>query len=195
LSPRPIEFPVEGLSDGVVRLRLLAEADVSAITAAVQDPEIPRWTTVPRPYGEGDARQFLRSAITGLAAGTDLATAIVDADDGRLLGAIGLHGLDPATGRSHAGYWVAAEARRRGAASRALRLLCGYGFEQLGVERIELWIDPQNAASLRVAERVGFRREGLLRSFMPIQGERRDMLMFSLLPGELDDPRAPATAR
>jgi RimJ/RimL family protein N-acetyltransferase len=47
----PIEFPVEGLSDGVVRLRLMAEADVGAIVAACQDPEIPRWTRVPEPYG------------------------------------------------------------------------------------------------------------------------------------------------
>jgi ribosomal-protein-alanine N-acetyltransferase len=185
MSPRPIEFPVEGLSDGVVRLRLIVDADVPAIVEAVQDPEIPRWTTVPRRYGDQDARQFQRTAAAGLAAGTDLPVLIVDAENGQLLGAVGVHGLDPATSRCHAGYWVTAPARRRGVASRALSLLCGYVFEQLGVQRIELWIDPQNLASVRVAEKVGFRREGLLRSFMEIGGERRDMLMYSLLPGEL----------
>jgi ribosomal-protein-alanine N-acetyltransferase len=185
LSPRPIEFPVEGLSDGVVRLRLIADADLPAVVEAVQDPEIPRWTAVPQPYGQQDARQFRRMAATGLEAGTDLPVLIVDARDDRLLGAVGLHGIDPGTGRCHAGYWIAAEARRRGVASRALGLLCGYALEQLHVKRIELWIDPQNAASMGVAERVGFHREGLLRSFMPIQGRRRDMLMYSLLPGEL----------
>jgi RimJ/RimL family protein N-acetyltransferase len=51
--------------------------------------------------------------------------------------------------------------------------------------RIEVWIDPGNVASLKVAERVGFTREGLLRSFMAIEGRRRDMLTYSLLPGEL----------
>jgi [ribosomal protein S5]-alanine N-acetyltransferase len=185
LSPRPIEFPVEGLSDGVVRLRLIADADLPAIVAAARDPEIPRWTRVPEPYGEEHARQFQRSATIGLAAGTDLPVLIADAADDRLLGAVGLHGLDPSTGRCHAGYWVAAEARHRGIASRALGLLCGYGFDELDVKRIEVWIDPENVASLRVAERVGFTREGLLRSFMPIAGRRRDMLMYSLLPGEL----------
>ena len=88
-------------------------------------------------------------------------------------------------GRCSAGYWVAAPARRQGVARRALRLLCRYAFDELDVRRIELWIDPNNAASLAVAEAVGFTREGLLRSFMPIQGQRRDMLMYSLLPGEL----------
>ena len=185
MSPRPIEFPVEGLSDGVVRLRLMGDADLPAIVAAVQDPEIPRYTTVPDTYGEEEARHWQRMATTGVAAGTDLPTLIVAADDDRLLGAVGVHGLDPATGRCSAGYWVAAPARGRGVASRALALLCRYAFEQLEVKRIELWIDPENAPSLGVARRVGFSREGLLRSFMPIKGRRRDMLMYSLLPGEL----------
>jgi RimJ/RimL family protein N-acetyltransferase len=64
-------------------------------------------------------------------------------------------------------------------------LLCAYAFDELGVQRVELWIDPDNKPSLGVAESVGFTREGLLRSFMPIRGVRRDMLMYSLLPGEL----------
>jgi ribosomal-protein-alanine N-acetyltransferase len=185
LSPRPIEFPIEGLSDGVIRLRLMADADVADVVAAVQDPEIPRYTTVPHPYGEEEARQWRRMASTGIEGGTDLPTLIVDAEGGGLLGAVGIHGVDPASGRCSAGYWVAARARGRGVASRGLRLLCRYAFDELDVQRVELWIDPDNSASLGVAEAVGFTREGLLRSFMPIQGVRRDMLMYSLLPQEL----------
>jgi [ribosomal protein S5]-alanine N-acetyltransferase len=192
--PAAIEFPVEGLSDGVVRLRLMAETDIPAIVEAVQDPEIPRWTRVPDPYGDGDAREWQRMATTGLRAGTDVPTLVVDADDDRLLGAVGVHNLDPATGRCSAGYWVAGPERGRGVASRALRLLCLYAFDELGAQRIELWIEPANASSLRVAEAAGFHREGLLRSFVPIREVRRDMLMYSLLPEDLSrgagpDPR------
>ena len=171
MSPRPIEFPVDGLSDGVVHLRLIAEADIPAIVDAVQDPEIPRWTRVPDPYSEEDGRHFHRMATTGREAGTDLATVIVDADDGHLLGTIALHNIDPENGRCTGGYWIAAPERRRGVARRALALLCRYGFEELDVQRIELWIDPTNTASLRVAVVAGFHREGLLRSFVPIRGE------------------------
>jgi ribosomal-protein-alanine N-acetyltransferase len=185
LSPRPISFPVVGLTDGVVRLRLLAEADLPDVVAAVQDPEIPRWTTVPHPYGDDEARQWRRASTIGIEAGTDLPTVIVSADGGELLGAAGIHGIDPASGRCSAGYWVAARARGRGVASRAMRLLCRFAFEELRVKRVELWIDPDNTRSLGVAESVGFTREGLLRSFMPIQGQRRDMLMYSLLPSEI----------
>ncbi len=180
-----IEFPVEGLGDGVVRLRLITDADVPAIVQAVQDPDIPRFTTVPDPYGEGEARLWQRTAAAGIRSGSDLATLIVDEGEGTLLGSVGLHNLDPESGRCSAGYWVAAPARARGVARRGLRLLCPYAFTELGVQRIELWIEPANAASLRVAEAVGFHREGLLRSFMYVGGERRDMLMYSLLPQDI----------
>ena len=181
---RAIEFPVEGLSDGVVRLRLMTEADIPTVVEAVQDPEIPRFTTVPEEYGEQEARHWQRMATTGLSAGTELATVIVDPDDGRLLGAVGLHNVSPETGRCSAGYWVAAGERGRGVARRGLALLCRFAFDDLSVQRIELWIEPANPASQRVAESVGFSREGLLRSFMQVGGRRRDMLMYSLLPGD-----------
>jgi RimJ/RimL family protein N-acetyltransferase len=185
LSPAPIEFPVEGLTDGVVRLRLMAEADVDAVVTAVQDPEIERWLTIPWPYGTEQAQQWLRTSSAGLAAGTDVPTLIVDAEDGRLLGSAGIHGLDPGSGRCAAGYWIVAGERGRGLAARALALLCGYAFGELRAQRIEVWIEPDNSQSLAVAERVGFQREGLLRSFTPVAGIRRDMLMYSLLPDDL----------
>ena len=185
MSPRPIEFPIGGLTDEVVVVRLLADADLPAIVEAARDPEIPRFTRVPSPYGEGDARQFQRAAENGLAAGNELATVIADAGDGRLLGTVALHNIDAANRRCSAGYWVAAPERGRGVARRALSLLCRFGFAELALERIELWVEPANDASLRVAEAVGFRREGLLRSFAEVGGRRRDMLMYSLLPGDL----------
>ncbi len=69
---------------------------------------------------------------------------------------------------------------------RALRLLCRYGMDELALQRLELITDPENHASQRVAAKVGFQREGVLRSHLPHpDGRRRDSVMFSLLPGEL----------
>jgi RimJ/RimL family protein N-acetyltransferase len=186
---RRIEFPVEGLSDGVVRIRMIADIDLEAITDACQDREISRYTTIPSPYRRHHAREWQQRAAAGMAAGTEIGAVVVDASTDAVLGSVGLHGIDPATGRCAGGYWVAREARGRGVATRAMRLLCGYAVREPGIERIELWIEPSNLASQRVAEAVGFRREGLMRSFMPIQGRRRDMLMYSLLPGDLVDGR------
>jgi RimJ/RimL family protein N-acetyltransferase len=87
---------------------------------------------------------------------------------------------------SHIGYWCASEARGRGVTARALRLLCKHSFDELELGRLELITDPDNRASQRVAEKVGFRREGVLRSHLAHpDGRRRDSVMFSLLPGEL----------
>lgn len=190
MSPRPIRFPVEGLTDGTVRLRLMTGADVDAVAEACQDPEIARFTTVPSPYRPRHAREWLTQSRGGLESGTELHTLIVDHASDVVLGSAGISGIDSATGRCASGYWVRADARGRGVATRALNQLSEFAFDALGVQRIEVWIDPENAASRRVAERVGFHREGLLRSFMPINGVRRDMLMYSLLPGELADHHA-----
>ena len=151
----------------------------------MQDPEIPRFTTVPSPYGEEEARHWQRSATTGVR--RDRPPGARRRRRGRApLGAVGLHNLDPET-RALLGRILGRRARPRpgGCRPRALALLCRFAFDELGVKRIELWIEPVNDASLRVADAVGFHREGLLRSFMPIGGVRRDMLMYSLLPEDL----------
>jgi len=188
LSPRPIEFPVEGLSDGVVRLRLPAEADVPRIVEACRDPEVGRYTTVPNPYQASHTVEWMQRGLAGITAGTDLHTVIAEADGSDVLGTISLHEINRAANRCVAGYLTAPWARRRGVAGRALYLMCRFGFDELRVARVEVTIEPGNAASRATAESVGFREEGLLRSYMSVAGARRDMLMYSLLPGDLHRP-------
>lgn len=178
---RPIEFPVEGLSDGSVLLRLRSDADLPAVVEACQDPEIPRWTRVPDHYGGREAREWAGEAARQHEAGEGLHLLIVDARDGQLLGSIGIHRIVEEERRCDIGYWLAREARGRGVMTRAVRLLSGWAFSELGVERIEVIVDPRNAASRAVAERAGFRFEGVLRSYVVIKDRRRDMAMYSLL--------------
>ena len=87
------------------------------------------------------------------------------------------------------GYWLAGEARGQGYISRAVRVLARWAFDDLQLARLELTADPENIASQRVAERCGFRKEGHLRSDIVVHhsGERRDSLVYGLLPGELKD--------
>ena len=83
------------------------------------------------------------------------------------------------------GYWVAPEQRRRGAASRSVRLLTDWAFDTLGIVRVQLMADRRNDASQAVARRCGFQREGVLRSYEDRLGTRIDYVMFSRL---VDDP-------
>jgi RimJ/RimL family protein N-acetyltransferase len=90
------------------------------------------------------------------------------------------------TYRGTIGYWVAAPARGQGICTRALRLLSRHALDELKLQRLELITDPDNVASQRVAEKVGFQREGVLRAHLRHpDGRIRDSVMFSLLPREL----------
>jgi RimJ/RimL family protein N-acetyltransferase len=180
-----IPLPNPPLTDGEIVLRSWEPRDVPAVTAACQDPEIPRWTVVPHNYTERHAREFISGTAADLATGRELALAIVDADD-RLLGALGISNFDWADLKAEIGYWMAPEARRRGVGARATRMLAAWALTSLGLERLELLANPENEASQRLAERAGFTREGTLRRYRRRHGVREDLVMFSLLAEDVE---------
>jgi RimJ/RimL family protein N-acetyltransferase len=87
--------------------------------------------------------------------------------------------------RAEVGYWLALEARGRGHAARAVRLICTWGVRTLGFERIDLLAATGNLRSQSVAERCGFTREALLRSYIRATHERQDMVAYGLLADEV----------
>lgn len=150
------------LRDGDLVLRPLRNSDADAITAACQDPEIPRWTFVPSPYTRADAYAFLTTCEQEAAAGTAANLLAVDAADDRLLGSFGVLDIDRASGSGEIGYWVAAAERGRGLATRAVRLLAAWAADELGLTRLQVLPHKDNAASRRVAEKAGFTDTGRL---------------------------------
>jgi len=152
-----LALPDPPLSDGVVALRAWAPADVPALVAACQDREIPRWTLVPSPYAEADAHGYLRHMAAGWRDGARATFAVVDAAGGDApLGSVALQAIDWDQRAADIGYWVAAPARGRGVATRAVELVAGWAFETLRLERLELRAHGDNAASHAVARRAGF---------------------------------------
>jgi RimJ/RimL family protein N-acetyltransferase len=176
---RPYTRRVE-LRDGDLLLRPWSEDDVDAMVAGCNDPEVARWIpTIPHPYTRDDAIAFLKGEVAP--AHTALAIEL----SGDVVGGIGM-GLNSHEYRATMGYWVAARARGQGICTRALRLLSRHALEELELQRVDLVTDPDNLASQRVAEKVGFQREGILRAHLRHpDGRIRDSVMFSLLPGEL----------
>lgn len=163
----PLPFPDAGLTDGALTLRRWRHDDLDALVAACQDPEIPRWTSVPSPYTNETGTWFLDQCDAWWDAGTDLPTAIVDAGDGGLLGATGIHrigadadapGLDGLA--DEVGYWLAAGARGRGVVTNAVELLSAWCFVTLDRPTLWLRVEPENVRSLAVAGRCGFRDAG-----------------------------------
>ena len=168
------------LRDGDLVLRPWTEDDVPALVAACSDAEISHWIpTIPHPYTDEDAHAFIRGEVRGDHGGMAIEL------DGRIVGGIGL-GLNSHGYRGSIGYWISAPARGQGTCTRAVRLLARHALEDLHLQSVQLVADPENVASQRVAEKVGFQREGVLRAHLRHpDGRIRDSVMFSLLPGEL----------
>lgn len=172
-------------TDGFV-LRPLEPGDVESIRQACQDPEIQRWIpAVPSPYTADDARVFVAWSQQGWRTGERATFVICDRESEGLLGTVGL-----ALGRSEhgvaaVGYWLTREARGKGIATEALKLVSRWAFRDLGIERLELYTEPGNEPSQRVAERAGFTREGVLRGHLQTRDGRRDSVSFSLLPSDI----------
>jgi RimJ/RimL family protein N-acetyltransferase len=182
-----LRFATQLLTDEVVLLRPWRETDVPAKLMAFSEPLVQRFPW-PRstPYTEADARRYFVEQEQARLRGEELNFAFVEPEgDDVVLGGGSLYDVELEQRRAAVGYWLAPEARGRGVATRAVRLIARWAFEDLEVARLELTCSPDNHASQRVAERCGFTRQGLLRSHTQFKGERRDTVVFRLLSGEL----------
>jgi RimJ/RimL family protein N-acetyltransferase len=149
----------------------LAEEHLDAVAAMFDDPGLLRFTRLPVPVPSGFARAWLERYEEGRRDGTNEAFAAVDAD-GRFLGVALAPKIDLAGAEAELGYIVTPEARGRGVATAMLDSLTRWAFAELGMVRLYLVIDVENAASERVAERCGYVREGVMRS-THLKGEVR----------------------
>jgi RimJ/RimL family protein N-acetyltransferase len=105
---------------------------------------------------------------------------ILDPSD-RFLGAIGLNNIDPVNPRANLGYWVRTSAKGRGVATEAVRRIVEWSFANTPLVRLEVVVSVENAPSLRVAEKAGAIREGVLRSRILLHGRMHDAVMFAFI--------------
>ena len=163
----------------MVSLRPPDERDLPAIERGIDDPD------VVRAFGRPtlSARQLLELNRRRWAEGTGATFAICDAAD-ECLGHVFVNITGAA--RGNVGYWLLPEARGKGLATRAVRLISWWALRDLGLARVGLSTELSNHESQRVAERSGFQKEGILRSFNEIDGRRSDCVIFSLLPSDIE---------
>ena len=176
--------PERPLADDVVRLVPLGEPHVAPMRALGDDGDVARFTWVRAPLTDESARAWIDRYVAGWRDGTLGGFAIEGLDDEAFLGFAAVVRLDQEARAAELGYIVAAAARGRGVAVRAVGLLVAWCLGDLGLERVELRIDVANGPSARVAERLGFVREGVLRSMHFKDGLRTDLAVYSRLPGD-----------
>jgi len=109
---------------------------------------------------------------------------IADRESDRLIGNVALFALNREQKHAEIGYSLMPDFQGRGLAQEAVRMALAFAFDALGMERIEADIDPRNAPSCRLVERLGFQREGYLRERWRVNGEICDAAFYGLLRRE-----------
>ncbi|WP_330252036.1 GNAT family N-acetyltransferase [Nocardia sp. NBC_00565] len=178
------------LSDGTVWLSRPTEADIDAIVECCQEPTIGEWVTIPVPYHREHAEAFLTEMVApGWAADSPI-WAVRRSADGPVVGMIGLGQRDAST--REIGFWLVPAHRGCGLMSRAIALVCEFGFhpDGLALARISWRAFVGNHRSAAAVRRNGFHYEGMTRLGSLQRGVRRDTWLAGRLA---TDPSGPAT--
>lgn len=176
LSHTALMDPVELHTPRLI-LRRPGDGEVAAIAEACADPSIQRFVPVPSPYTTDDARRFVATVAREWEGDESYAFAAHVGDE--LVGMTHLARRE--RGFVELGYWAVPAHRRRGYTAEAARRLCQWGFDTLGIHRIDWWAVVGNDGSRAVAESIGFAVEGTLRQRAMLNGVPQDWWVGGLL--------------
>jgi RimJ/RimL family protein N-acetyltransferase len=161
-------------------LRPFQAGDFAGAFELGQDPSVGDWVpALPAGDGTGVEAYFEECRRDGEMLVLVIADRVSDAYLGEVVVVLGEHRV------GELGCGVAQAARRRGLAAEALQLLAQWAIDTLGLGRLQVFVAPQNIAGLRLSQRAGFRREGVLRGYWEADGARLDAVVLSRLPSDL----------
>lgn len=167
-------------------LRTFRPADATRVRLLAGDRAVADTTAnVPHPYLEGMAERWIGTHATLWDEGRSVIFAIVVDGPGLLVGAIGLT-LSPVHGRAELGYWVGREYWGQGYCTEAARAVVAWGFRTLELQRIHATHMIRNPASGRILEKVGMKREGVLRSHIRKWDILEDVAVYGILRDEFE---------
>lgn len=184
------------LSGETFRLRRWRAGDAPALLELARESAAdigPRMMWTDTVTDLAGAEHFIVERLHQWDTGEGYAFVAEDRATGRLLGGGAVGHINRLHRVANLGYFVRTSERGRGLAVALSRLLAEFAFGDLWIQRLEILVEPNNAASLRVAEKLGAVREGILRHRLLIHGVPRDAVVFSLLPGgpPADTPAVP----
>ncbi|WP_328882837.1 GNAT family N-acetyltransferase [Streptomyces sp. NBC_00299] len=189
-------FPNISISTERLVLRPFEDLDIESFTEMMNDELVTAWTSVPQPYTEADARDWITElAPAERTEGRGIVLAVTEFLTQRLVGIVHLQHTDWRVRSSEISYVVAPWARGEGYASEAALATAQWLFQDQKFERLELRTAADNTASQQVAQKIGCISEGVLRGAWIARartdsGEwidvRTDLIIWSLLPEDLE---------
>jgi len=176
------------LTDGVILLRPYKRQDAPDLYKAIRASlkEVGAWLPFAHEnYSLYETQDWVKRHPGEWKKGSTYNFGVYDMKTGETIGGCGINEIDRLNKRANLGYWVRSDRTGQGIAVAATRLLAKWGFDALGLKRIEILVALENTRSLRVAEKAGARREGVLRNRLDLRGRLHDAVMHSLVPGEV----------
>jgi ribosomal-protein-serine acetyltransferase len=176
------------MTSGAIRVRAFRETDIQPLHEAVTESvtEVAPFETWCHPgFSLDEAKEYVEWWIKARTRRTAFYYAVEDAAASRFLGACGISGYSNEHRHAMLGYWVRTPETRRNVATTAAHLVAGAAFDDLGLLRISIGVPAANVASHRVAEKLGAAREGVMRQELVLPSGPSDVVLYSLLPGEL----------
>lgn len=181
---KPERLDVNELLTPRLKLRRFVASDADVAQQLLNDRELASNTrSIPYPYPEGAAAEWIELQQANWEAGKASVFAICDLESSQLIGAIGLE-IAQSDHHAELGYWIGREFRNRGICSEAGKAVLRHGFEHLGLHRIHANFMTRNPASGRVMEKIGMRREGLLRGHARKWGVFEDIIVYGVLASD-----------
>ena len=184
------------LDDGRVRLEPLGLQHLGGLTRAAADGEL--WTLrIANVPDRDDAQGYIERALQGRAEGHRLAFAVIDAASGEVIGSSSYHDIVPELDRIEIGHtWYGKSRQRTHVNASAKMLLMTHAFETLGARLVGWRTDNFNHTSQRAIERLGARRDGVIRHHaLRRDGTVRDTVMYSMTAGEWPEAKAELQSR
>lgn len=167
-----------------LRVRLVTEADLADLLKTNGDAEVTRYLPYAAWQSAADAQAWFERMASAQATGTAHQFVIEHQTSGEVIGSCLLFRHDVGSARAELGYVLGRAHWGHGYMAEALEALLDCAFGPLGLRRLEAEIDPRNTASLRLIERLGFTREGLLRQRWVAKGQSVDVVIHGLLRDE-----------
>jgi ribosomal-protein-serine acetyltransferase len=171
---------------GGYALRLPEESDAQELYDVIdanREHLLPWMPWAPAHHGAEDVLPFIRLTRRQIADNDGLQTVIVD-PNGRIVGMVGVHGVDWRNGSTSIGYWISGDEQGRGTMTAAVRAYVDHAFATWKLNRVTIEAAIGNARSRAIPERLGFREEGTLREAELVGEQRHDSVLYSMLAAD-----------
>ena len=180
-------MPIRFIVGKSIYLSPVETEDVELYLAWLNDRQVTKFLTMRRPIARAAERKMLERIATNK---TDIVLGIRLKENDELIGGAGLHSINPIDRSATFGIFIGEKSKwSKGYGAEATRLMVGYGFNALNLNRIELDVMSYNPRGVRCYENVGFKKEGVMRQAVFNDGEYHDIIRMAILREEWEDAK------